>query len=214
VAVKPRVLSFDQAAACGVPYTTAWEALDRAHVQAGTSLLVIGAGACGRAALGLARARRAEVVIAVRRAEQVAELRSQGIRAIRLEEGPNFVQSLQTEFPEKPEVAFDTTGLWLPLAVESLGLWGRAVVIAAPPDGHVNVPVLALYRGGGSIVGINSLLLDGKACARILGEIGRELDSGRLAVPSVPRAVPLSSALDAYRAIDKGSAEKVVLVPG
>lgn len=52
VALKPESLSFAQAASCGVPYSTAWDALQRSQVKAGTRLLVIGAnGAVGKAAL-------------------------------------------------------------------------------------------------------------------------------------------------------------------
>ncbi|HFJ9766015.1 TPA: zinc-binding alcohol dehydrogenase family protein, partial [Pseudomonas aeruginosa] len=50
VALKPESLSFAQAASCGVPYSTAWDALQRSQVKAGTRLLVIGAsGAVGKA---------------------------------------------------------------------------------------------------------------------------------------------------------------------
>lgn len=36
VALKPESLSFAQAASCGVPYSTAWDALQRSQVKAGT----------------------------------------------------------------------------------------------------------------------------------------------------------------------------------
>ena len=45
VARKPTHLSFAQAASLGVPYTTAWDALERSLVTAETRLLVIGGGA-------------------------------------------------------------------------------------------------------------------------------------------------------------------------
>src|SRR5476649_2313714 len=52
VALKPKALSFVQAASLGVPYVTAWDALERSLVDANTWLLVIGAnGAVGSAAL-------------------------------------------------------------------------------------------------------------------------------------------------------------------
>lgn len=44
VAHKPSHLSFTQAASLGVPYTTAWDALERSLVTAETRLLVIGGG--------------------------------------------------------------------------------------------------------------------------------------------------------------------------
>jgi NADPH:quinone reductase-like Zn-dependent oxidoreductase len=85
VAPKPALLSFAQAASLGVPYTTAWDALERSGVGQGTRLLVIGAnGAVGSAALALAKIRGAQVLAAVRRADQVEVLRAQGIDAIAL----------------------------------------------------------------------------------------------------------------------------------
>src|SRR6185437_6475234 len=53
VAARPRSLSFAQCAACGVPYTTALDALDRTGVTSGTRVIVIGAGAVGQAALDI-----------------------------------------------------------------------------------------------------------------------------------------------------------------
>ncbi len=48
VALKPTHLSFAQAASLGVPYTTAWDALERSLVKAETRLLVIGANGAGQ----------------------------------------------------------------------------------------------------------------------------------------------------------------------
>ena len=45
----PKSLTFAQAATCGVPFITAWDALERSHVKAGTRLLIIGAGAVAKA---------------------------------------------------------------------------------------------------------------------------------------------------------------------
>ncbi|EPL16251.1 alcohol dehydrogenase catalytic domain-containing protein, partial [Pseudomonas sp. CF161] len=74
VAPKPRHLSFAQAASLGVPYTTAWDALQRSQVGSGTRLLVIGGGAVATAALALAKVSGAQVLAAVRRPEQAEAL--------------------------------------------------------------------------------------------------------------------------------------------
>ena len=80
VAHKPTHLSFAQAASLGVPYTTAWDALQRSAVGEGTRVLVIGAnGAVGSAALALAKILGAQVLAAVRRPEQAEVLQAQGI---------------------------------------------------------------------------------------------------------------------------------------
>src|SRR4029077_8291652 len=87
-APKPASLSFAQAAACGVPYTTAWDALERAGADAGKTLGVIGAAAAvGRAAGALGQWRGARVAGAVRRTEHAENLIAQGLPVIVLDEG-------------------------------------------------------------------------------------------------------------------------------
>lgn len=85
MARKPTHLSFAQAASLGVPYTTAWDALERSLVTAGTRLLVIGGGAVGSAALALAKVRGAQVLAAARRPEQVKALEAQGYQTLPLD---------------------------------------------------------------------------------------------------------------------------------
>lgn len=215
VALKPKSLSFMQAASCGVPYTTALNALDRAAVQAGTKFLIIGAaGAVGSAAMALAQALGAQVVGAVRRSTQARELTQAGIPALELTEGVSLQELLKPHFAEGAEVIFDTTGLWLAEAVAALASFGRIAIIAAPADGLVNVPVLDLYRRGGSIVGINSLLYDATACATMLTRIAADFDQGRLPPPKAPLSVPLTNGLAAYDEVNRGSAAaKIVLSP-
>ncbi|UUC48622.1 quinone oxidoreductase family protein [Pseudomonas citronellolis] len=213
VALMPESLDFAQAASCGVPYTTAWDALERSGVKAGTRLLVIGAGAVGSAALDLARARGAEVLAGVRRAEQAAELQARGIASRLLEQPERLAEQVNSTFPGGAEVIFDTTGFWLPAAVSALATFGRIAIIAAPVDGHVQLPALALYRRGGSLVGVNSLLYDSVACARMLEQFGRGFDEGRLPLPGGLRESPLSEGLQRYREVNEGSSDKHILLP-
>ncbi|MCF5139175.1 quinone oxidoreductase family protein, partial [Pseudomonas lactis] len=159
VAHKPAHLSFAQAASLGVPYTTAWDALERSGVGQGTRLLVIGAnGAVGSAALALAKIRGAQVLAAVRKADQLELLQAQGLDAIALGKPEALGAQVQAVFKGGADVIFDTTGFWLPAAVAGLAPFGRIAIIAAPVDGLVQLPALALYRKGGSVVGVNSLL--------------------------------------------------------
>lgn len=214
VVPKPDSLSFAQAATCGVPYITAWDALERSQVVSGTRLLIIGAGAVARAAQALARARGAAVVLGARRADVVQGLQAAGIDAFQLQEAEQLPAQAAERFARQaPEVIFDTTGVWLAAAVNALAPFGRIAVIAAPADGMVSTPILNLYRRGGSIVGVNSLLYSLEDCARMLGHIGALFDQGSLPLPQDFREVPLAEALAAYRAVNDGSAEKIVLIP-
>ena len=212
-AKKPASLGFEQAAAVGVPYTTAWSALERSGVLAGTKLVVIGAtGAVGTAAMALAAWRGAHVVGAVRRRERAALLTSQGHQAILVEHPEALQDGVDTVFPGGAEVIFDTTGAFLEQAVSALASEGRIAVIAPPPSGHVELPVVSLYRRGGVVVGVNSLLYDSTACARMLDRIRDGFDTGRLAPPARFTAVPFSSGLCAYHEVKAGSGKRVLVM--
>ncbi|MFS2126271.1 zinc-binding alcohol dehydrogenase family protein, partial [Pseudomonas sp. Pseusp97] len=95
----------------------------------------------------------------------------------------------------------------------ALATFGRIAIIAAPVDGHVQLPALALYRRGGSVVGVNSLLYDTVACAAMLRQFGQWFDDGRLPLPTGLREVPLSVGVQRYQEINEGSSEKIILVP-
>ncbi len=99
VALMPERMSFAQAASCGVPFTTAWDALERSQVGKGTRLLVIGSGAVGAAAISLAKARGAQVLGAVRRAESQVELQAQGIPSLLLDSAETLAAQVDEHFP-------------------------------------------------------------------------------------------------------------------
>lgn len=150
---------------------------------------------------------------AVRRAESQVELQAQGIPSLLLDSAETLAAQVDEHFPGGAEVIFDTTGFWLPAAVSALATFGRIAIIAAPVDGHVQLPALALYRRGGSVVGVNSLLYDTVACAAMLRQFGQWFDDGRLPLPGGLREVPLSEGIQRYHEINEGSSEKIILVP-
>jgi NADPH:quinone reductase-like Zn-dependent oxidoreductase len=214
VARKPKALSFSQAASLGVPYTTAWDGLQRSLVTADTRLLVIGAnGAVGSAAVALGKILGAQVLGAVRRPEQLKALQDQGVDAILLDKPEELGRQVNAFYKGGADVIFDTTGFWLPAAIAALATFGRIAIIAAPVDGHVQLPALALYRKGGSVVGINSLLYDCATCATMLDQFGRFFDEGSLALPTGLRESPLSEGLARYAEVNDGAGDKVILLP-
>jgi NADPH:quinone reductase-like Zn-dependent oxidoreductase len=213
VAPKPSHLSFAQAASLGVPYTTAWDALERSLVNAQTRLLVIGGGAVATAALALAKVRGAQILAAARRPEQVKALQAQGFQTIELNKPEDLGAQVNAVYDGGADVIFDTTGFWLPASVAALAAFGRIAIIAAPVDGYVQLPALALYRKGGSVVGINSLLYGVQACAAMLEQFGRFFDEGLLPLPQGLVEVPLADGLDSYVQVNQGSGDKVILIP-
>jgi len=213
VALKPTHLSFAQAASLGVPYTTAWDALERSLVTAETRLLVIGGGAVGSAALALAKVRGAQVLAAARRPEQVKELQDQGFQTLQLDKAEDLGAQVNAVFKGGADVIFDTTGFWLPASVAALATFGRIAIIAAPVDGMVQLPALALYRKGGSVVGINSLLYGVQACAAMLDQFGQFFDQDLLPLPQGLFESPLAEGLERYAEVNQGSGDKVILLP-
>lgn len=215
IAPKPECLSFAQAASCGVPYTTAWSALQRAELSPGDGLVVIGgAGAVGRAALALGRWCGAQVLAVVRQPRQVEALAAEGYEAILADAEVDLGAVVRRYYPAGADVIFDTSGAWLAPAVTALADFGRLAVIAAPLDGRSELPLLDLYRRGGSIIGINSLQYDSRACAAMLDRFSVAFAVGLLPPPAPPREVLLSEALEVYREAAAGSAEKIVFIPG
>lgn len=213
VAHKPSHLNFAQAASLGVPYTTAWDALERSDVSAETRLLVIGGGAVATAALALAKVRGAQILAAARRPEQVKDLQAQGFATIQLDKPEELGAQVHAEYSGGADVIFDTTGFWLPASVAALAPFGRIAIIAAPVDGHVQLPALALYRKGGSVVGINSLLYGVEACAAMLEQFGRFFDEDRLPLPQGLVEVPLAEGLARYAEVNQGRGDKIILIP-
>ena len=213
VAHKPAHLSFAQAASLGVPYTTAWDALERSLVSADTRLLVIGGGAVATAALALAKVRGAQLLAAARRPEQGADLQKQGYQTIQLDKPDELGAQVNAVYRGGADVIFDTTGFWLPASVAALATFGRIAIIAAPVDGHVHLPALALYRKGGSVVGINSLLYGVEACAAMLEQFGRFFDEDRLPLPQGLVEVPLAEGLARYAEVNQGGGDKIILLP-
>jgi NADPH:quinone reductase len=214
LALKPASLSFTLAASCGVPYTTAWNALRRGGlVVADRRLVVVGVGSVGSAAIALAGVLGTTRVVAAAREADVSEsLRASGVPIILLTDAKAFVSDVKAHFPGGADLILDTTGYWVEAAVSAIAEFGRIAAIAAPNDGHVNFPLLDLYRAGGVLVGVNSLLYDAEACAEMLQPIMDAFDNDEIPPPNPVREASLDEGPDVYRAIDAGSSEKFVFV--
>jgi NADPH:quinone reductase len=214
VSIKPESLSFAEAASCGVPFVTAWFAVENTQVKAGTKVVVIGAaGGVGIATMHLARMRGAEVVGAVRRPEQAAALASRGFAAIVLGGPESLAEGVRKHFPDGADMIFDTPGFWLKESINALAKYGRVAVIVAPGDGMASVPLRHLYRIGASIVGVNSLLYSAAESARMFDGLRDGFENGQLRAPDGLTLRPLASGKDVYAALKQGHAGKFVLVP-
>ncbi len=215
VAIKPDALSFEAAAACGVPFVTAWYALETCHVKAGEKIVVLGAaGGVGVATIHLARMRGAEALCAVRKPEQAQALEARGFRTLVLDQTQTLEAMVKRHFPDGADMIYDTAGPWAAQSVAALARFGRLALIVIPPrDGYVNMPLRDLYRRGGVIVGVNSLLYTSVECARMFESLRPAFERGELLAPDRLRPMPLSQGREVYAALQGGAAGKFVLVP-
>ncbi len=215
VSLKPKSLSFVEAANCGTPYITAWGAIEGCRINEGMRVVVIGAnGAVGNAAIELAKMRKAEVLGLVRNKENLSSVEAQGVKANVLPTEPDSLKQLiQSYFPVGADVIFDTTGYWIASSIACIAKYGQVAVIVAPGNGQVSISIRDLYRNGGSIVGVNSLLYSASECAKILDQLAVHFDHKLLIPPKGIKTHPLKDAIQVYKDLQSGMAGMHVFIP-
>jgi NADPH:quinone reductase-like Zn-dependent oxidoreductase len=210
---KPASIGFEQAAGAGVPYVTAWEGLvNRARVQPGETVLMIGMGSVGVAVAQIARWKGARVIGA---SSQLPE---------RLARWASEVDVVIDSAPDKlaDAVRAATSGRGVDVVFNAVGSTtfapslevaapgARLVAIAASLPREVSFDLLSLYRRGLSLFGINTLAISDTDSAGILGMLAQGFDQGRLRV-SVDRTFPFADATRAYAAVRGRGLGKIVL---
>jgi len=207
----PSVLSFEQAACIGVPWSTANIMLKRGHVQASDTVLVLGAyGAVGSGAVQLARARGCRVLTAARRESADIDMTNDTSlsAAVKGLTGGKGV-----------DVVIDTVGdpALMQQALEVLAVRGRLCFIAAPrtPDFEFSFRMRDLYRAEHSIVGCNSLQYSAEEIGANLSELVEGFESGQYEAVSEEniQTISLEKAIEAYEAVRRKDGRKYVIVP-
>lgn len=210
----PSSLSFQQGAAVGVPYATAYRALFlRAHAVAGETVFVHGAtGGVGIAAVQLARAAGMRVIGTGGTVEG---------RRLALEQGAHEVLDHHAEgYLEK--LSEITGGRGVDVVLEMLAnvnlnkdlqvvaKKGRVVVIGS--RGAIEIdPRLTMTRDA-SILGMSLVNATKEEFASIHAALVSGLESGTLR-PIVGREMPLADAANAHKAVlEPGAHGKIVLV--
>ena len=216
VVAKPASLSFEQAAAVGVGYLTAWAAMVTAGgIQQGETVLIVGVtGAVGSAAAAVVKARGGRVIGTVR---QASEPRGPSERFV-----DHFIDLSTQSIPEGVKAATAGRGANLAMNVvggplldacnRALAHRGRQVVIAATgdPTAHLHLP--DFYHQELRLIGVDTLKLSFAEAASILRELLPGFETGRLPTPPVT-AVRLEDAPEAFARIDRGQATgKLVIV--
>ena len=203
----PEGVSDEQAAAIGIPASTAYQAVRSLGIEAGDTLLVhAGSGAVGQAAIQFAVDRGARVV-ATASARKHPRLRQ--LNAIPVEDGPGLVERVRAVAPHGITAILDAAGTdeAIEASLELLEAHDRIGTIVRGAD----APGWGIQAwSGGSAEPLTlqevqwrteaiPLTLDMLATGRFSVEIGARL--------------PLREAVEAHRLLAAGGSGKIILQP-
>jgi len=213
---KPAGISFEEAAALGLAFATAWYGLvRRAALVAGETVLVQGAaGGVGSAAVQLAHARSARVLATVGSAADAARVEQLGAD----ETIDRTVVDVATEVKRLTEGKGVDVILELVVSANlaaDLGMiarGGRIVGIGGGPQPTVTIPTGQAIAVDASLLFASSSNAGRAGTAEVLTEVARLVEQGTLR-PVVGRVYPLSQAREAHELLAGRHFGKIVLVP-
>lgn len=205
---KPAAVTWEEAAAIGVPASTAHQALVSLGVEAGSTLLIHGgSGSVGRAAIQLAR-RMGATVVATASPANHDRLRELG--AVPVAYGPGLLERLREAAPRGYDRILDAIGTEEALETSFALVDDRSrigTIVVGPRAAELGIRAW----GGGNPVPLTAdeLRLRADAYPLVLGLIAE----GAFEV-DIARTFPLGQAADAARLVEGGHpGGKVVLTP-
>jgi len=220
LAAVPDGLTLPAAAAFIQSYCTALFALrDRAHLAAGESVLVLGAGGgVGQAAIDVAKALGARVIGAASTEEKRSAARSAGADEV-IDTATESIKDRARELSgaDGVDVVIDTVGGELAEpALRALRLFGRFVVIGFASGAIPKLPANQVLLRNRSVVGVDWgawTMIDPAGQAALLDEALTMVADGRLH-PAEPTAYPFDAVAEALGdLLGRRVTGKVVLVP-
>ncbi len=216
----PQGIGFDVAAAFTLTYGTSWHAIaDRAALQAGETLLVMGAaGGVGLAAIEIGKALGARVIAAASTADKLAVCREHGADELLNYGQEDLREGIKRLTAGKgPDVIYDPVGgEFAEKAFRSIAWRGRYLVVGFAAGEIPRIPLnLALLKGA-SLVGV----FWGDYVTREPGQFAKDLDSlfalvgqGRLK-PHISARYPLAQGAQALNDLmNRKVTGKVIIVP-
>lgn len=217
VVEKPKSLSFEEAAAIGVPFVTAMEGFRRAGLpKASETVLIMGVnGKVGQAAAQIASWRGARVIGVVRRRESYEGHASAPVEVIDASSTDVAPRVRELTGGRGADIVFNTAGdPYFQSAHQSLALRGRQILISAIHP-LVEFNILEFYRGQHTYLGIDTLGLSSIATGEVLRDLQPAFASGHLKPFTInPAAVyPLQEAKRAYVVVAGSSRDRVILRP-
>jgi len=215
----PKGFTFEQAAAVGVAYMTAWAAIVKAaQLKKGETALILGTtGAVGSAAARIARRQGARVLGTVRKkADLPAATASKLPVDVWLDlESAELSKSVRDVTGGKgADVILDVVGgPMFEKCLAALAWRGRQVAISSSPEPRVSLNLVDFYHNESRLFGADSLKISFQEAGEILRELTPGFESGEFPPPEI-KTYPLAQGPGAYRAMQEGRVKsKVVLVP-
>ncbi len=186
VALKPKAVTYEQAAAIGAAGSTAWEALvDRARLSAGQTVLIHGgSGGVGHFAIQIAKARGANVIATASTPNQ--EL----LKHLGTDVGIDYTKQKFEDVAKDVDVVLDSVGndtLTRSYGVVKKG--GIIVSIVDEPD-----------KAALDAHGIRGTTLRASPKANVLEELAQLIDSKKI-TPFVSQILPLTEVARAHEQI-------------
>jgi NADPH:quinone reductase-like Zn-dependent oxidoreductase len=217
VARRPKNLSPEQAASVGVPFITAWTALEAAQLREGEWVAVAGAmGAVGQAAIQLARARQAKVAALVKDEAEAQRVNREEVAAVARsdrEELPEVIK--QVTNGRGVEVALNGVGgVVFRQLFDSLAEGGRMSIYAASAGREAPLDLFLFLRRRLSFHGVNTTIVNAVRGAEILQQLTPLFEAGQLRPLDIAGRYPLAEAVRAYEHVEKSLPGKAVLIPG
>jgi NADPH2:quinone reductase len=211
----PDRVTYEQGAAVGVPYATAYRAiLQRGSAQPGEWLLVHGAsGGVGTAAVQIGAAHGLRVVATAGSPEGLAHVAAQGAEhALDHTDPDHLTRAVELTGGRGFDVIVEMRAdLHLARDLRALAMGGRVVVVGSRGSIEVN-PRDAMGREA-AVLGMLLFNADPRTLAQIHAALGAGLANGSLR-PVVGRRLPLAEAGAAHEAVmAPGALGKIVLVP-
>lgn len=211
----PDGVSFQQGAAIGVPYATAWRALFiRGQARPGETVLVHGAsGGVGTAAVQIARAHGLHVIGTAGTADGLRLIREQGAHEALNHRDPDYIQQVMplTDGRGVDVVLEMLANVNLDHDLDVLALRGRVVVIGN--RGRVEIDPRKTMGKDGTILGMTLFNADARELREIHAGIAAGLENGTLK-PVIGKELPLADAPKAHvEVMEPGAFGKIVLIP-
>ena len=212
---RPQNLSAEEAAAVGVPFVTAWSALDLTRVEPGEWVIVSGAaGAVGSAAVELAHARGAHLIAFVKDEEEAQRVDRENVAAVAQSSRNDLEQVVRDATGGKgANVVLNGIGASVfPAFLNSLAEAGRMVIYSVAFGGReVSLDLSDLYRKRHQLLGLNTSAIDAVRGAKILSQLTPLFESGGLRKPRIAERYPLADGAQAYDRLASAPG-KIVLV--